>query len=70
MLQKLSSDDVIGSTVIPKNATEIDKIKYKLFKKILEYKLACNIRVENIVPFSQELKERKATFRKSPSSKF
>lgn len=40
MFEKLSSDDVIGSTVIPKNAPESDKIKYKLCEKILEYKLA------------------------------
>ena len=40
MLKKLSSDEVIGSTVIPKNAPESDKIKYKLCSKILEYKLA------------------------------
>ena len=43
MLEKLSSDDVIGSTVIPKNAPESDKIKYKLCEKILEYKLAKNL---------------------------
>jgi len=43
MLKKLSSDDVIGSTIIPKNATESDKIKYKLCGKILEYKLAKNL---------------------------
>ena len=39
ILKKLSSDEVIGSTVIPKNASESDKIKYKLCGKILEYKL-------------------------------
>ena len=43
MLKKLSSDDVIGSTVIPKNASESDKVKYKLCGKILEYKLAKNL---------------------------
>ncbi len=43
MLKNLSSDDVIGSTVIPKNASEGDKIKYKLCGKILEYKLANNM---------------------------
>lgn len=43
MLEKLSADDVIGSTVLPKNAPEIDKIKYKLCGKILEYKLAKNL---------------------------
>ena len=39
ILKKLSSDEVIGSTVIPKSASESDKIKYKLCGKILEYKL-------------------------------
>ena len=43
ILKKLSSDDVIGSTVIPKNASAGDKIKYKLCGKILEYKLAKNL---------------------------
>jgi predicted XRE-type DNA-binding protein len=39
ILEKLSSNEVLGSTVIPKNASEADKIKYKLCGKILEYKL-------------------------------
>lgn len=43
ILKKLSSDDVIGSTVIPKDAPESDKIKYKLCAKILEYKIANNL---------------------------
>lgn len=43
ILNKLSSDDVVGSTVIPKNASESDKIKYKLCRKILEYKLSNNL---------------------------
>jgi len=43
MLKKLSSDDVMGSTILPKNAPESDKIKYKLCRKILEYKLAKNL---------------------------
>ena len=43
ILKKLSSDEVIGSTVIPKNAPESDKIKYKLCGKILEYKIAKNL---------------------------
>lgn len=43
ILKKLSSDDVIGSTIIPKNAPESDKIKYKLCKKILEYKIKKNM---------------------------
>ncbi len=43
ILKDLSSDDVVGSTVIPKNAPESDKIKYKLCSKILEYKLAKNL---------------------------
>lgn len=43
MLEKLSSDEVVGSTVLPKNAPESDKIKYKLCGKILEYKLAKNL---------------------------
>jgi predicted XRE-type DNA-binding protein len=43
ILKKLSFDDVIGSTVIPKNAPESDKIKYKLCGKILEYKLVKNM---------------------------
>lgn len=43
ILKKLSSDDVVGSTVIPKNAPESDKIKYKLCGKILEYKLNKNL---------------------------
>ncbi len=43
MFKKLSSDDVMGSTVIPKNASEGDKIKYKLCSKILEYKLIKNM---------------------------
>jgi predicted XRE-type DNA-binding protein len=43
MVKKLSSDDVIGSTVIPKNAPESDKVKYKLCNKILEYKIKNNM---------------------------
>jgi predicted XRE-type DNA-binding protein len=43
MIKKLSSDDVIGSTVLPKNAPETDKIKYKICAKILEYKIAKNL---------------------------
>jgi predicted XRE-type DNA-binding protein len=43
ILKKLSSEDVIGSTVIPKNASESEKIKYKLCAKILEYKLHKNL---------------------------
>jgi predicted XRE-type DNA-binding protein len=43
ILKKLSADDVVGSTVIPKNASESDKIKYKLCRKILEYKLNNNL---------------------------
>jgi len=39
VLKELSSNDVIGSTVIPKDASASDKIKYKLCGKILEYKL-------------------------------
>jgi len=40
ILGKLSSDEVLGSSVIPKNASEVDKVKYKLCGKILEYKLS------------------------------
>ena len=43
ILKKLASDEVVGSTVIPKNAPESDKIKYKLCSKILEYKLNKNL---------------------------
>ena len=43
MFENLSSDEVIGSTVIPKNAPEGDKIKYKLCGKILEYKISNNL---------------------------
>ncbi len=43
IFEKLSSDNVIGSTVIPKNASEGDKIKYKLCGKIVEYKVAHNL---------------------------
>jgi len=43
ILKKLSSDDVIGSSILPKNAPESDKIKYKLCSKILEYKLNKNL---------------------------
>ena len=43
VLKKISSDEVTGSTVIPKNAPESDKIKYKLCKKILEYKIKRNM---------------------------
>lgn len=38
ILSQLSSDEVLGSTVIPKNAPVSDKIKFKLCAKILEYK--------------------------------
>jgi predicted XRE-type DNA-binding protein len=43
ILKQLSSDDVMGSTVIPDGASEGDKIKYKLCKKILEYKIKKNM---------------------------
>ena len=43
IFKKLSSDEVIGSSVIPKNAPESDKVKYKLCGKILEYKLVHNL---------------------------
>ena len=43
MLKKVSSDDVIGSTVIPKNAFEGDKIKYKLAKNLTQKELAQKI---------------------------
>ncbi|MCB0350676.1 MAG: XRE family transcriptional regulator [Bdellovibrionales bacterium] len=43
MLKKLSSDKIVGSTVIPKDAPESDKIKFKLCAKIIEYKLAKNL---------------------------
>lgn len=43
ILKKLSADDVLGSTVMPKNAPESDKIKYKLCRKILEYKINKNL---------------------------
>ena len=43
MIELLSSDDVIGSSVLPENATESDKIKYKLCEKILEYKIKNNL---------------------------
>lgn len=39
MIERLSSDDVLGSSVLPKNASEGDKIKFKLCAKILEYKM-------------------------------
>lgn len=39
ILDQLSSDKVIGSSVIPKNASESDKVKFKLCSKIVEYKL-------------------------------
>ena len=37
---KLSSDEVVGSTVVPLDAPEGDKIKFKLCVKILEYKIS------------------------------
>jgi len=40
VLEKLSSDDVMGSTVIPDDALESDKIKYKLCSLIVKYKLS------------------------------
>ena len=43
LIGKLSSDDIIGSTIIPKNASESDKIKYKLCGKILEFKISKNL---------------------------
>jgi predicted XRE-type DNA-binding protein len=43
MVKKLSSDQVIGSSVLPKDAPETDKIKYKICAKILEYKTAKNL---------------------------
>ena len=43
MVKKLSSDEVIGSTILPKDAPEVDKIKYKLCAKILEYKMTKNL---------------------------
>jgi predicted XRE-type DNA-binding protein len=43
VVKKLTSDEVIGSTIIPKNAPESDKVKYKLCRKILEYKLSKNL---------------------------
>lgn len=43
VLKKLSSDDVIGSTVIPEDAPESDKIKYKLCGLIVKYKLSKNL---------------------------
>jgi predicted XRE-type DNA-binding protein len=43
ILRELSSDDIIGSTVIPKDASESDKMKYKLCGKILEYKFSKNL---------------------------
>ena len=39
MIDQLSSDTVVGSSVLPKNASEADKIKFKLCAKIVEYKL-------------------------------
>jgi predicted XRE-type DNA-binding protein len=39
ILRKLSSDEIDGSFVLPKNASESDKIKYKLCRKIVEYKI-------------------------------
>ncbi len=43
IFDKLLSDDVMGSAVIPKNASESDKLKYNLCKKIVEYKLKHNL---------------------------
>jgi predicted XRE-type DNA-binding protein len=38
ILNQLSNDDVMGSSVLSKNATAADKIKFSLCAKILEYK--------------------------------
>lgn len=43
ILEKLSSEDVEGSFILPKNAQESDKIKYKLCAKIIKYKLTNNL---------------------------
>ena len=43
MIEKLSSDDVVGSTVLPTDAPESDKIKYKLCNKILDYQIQNHI---------------------------
>lgn len=43
VFKKLSSDDVMGSSVIPEDAPESDKIKYKLCSLIVKYKLSKNL---------------------------
>lgn len=43
IVDQLSSDEIIGSSVLPKNASEADKIKFKLCSKIVEYKLKRNL---------------------------
>ena len=40
IIKKLSSDEVIGSSLLPANAPAADKIKFSLCRKILEYKTA------------------------------
>jgi predicted XRE-type DNA-binding protein len=42
-MDQLSSDEVLGSSVLPQNASESDKVKFKLCSKIVEYKLKHNL---------------------------
>jgi predicted XRE-type DNA-binding protein len=38
ILNQLSNDDIIGSSILSKDATTVDRIKFSLCAKILEYK--------------------------------
>lgn len=48
ILKKLSSDEIVGSTVIPKNAPESDKVKYNLCALIVKYKIENNINQKDL----------------------
>ncbi len=48
IVEKLSSDDVIGSTVLSSDASEADKIKYNLCAFIVKYKIEKKINQKDL----------------------
>lgn len=48
MIKKLSSDKVIGSSLLPDNASQIDKLKFKSCEMIIRYRQATALKQKDL----------------------